>query len=130
MDLFAMSDLSKEYGEGDAKVVALKKIVLTIPQQKFVVILGASGSGKSTMLNILGCMDKATSGTIKFMGVDTTQFNKRQMTAFRSKHIGFVFQSYNLLPDLTALENVEFSTELAKLSRKLPYPYNQVYLTW
>ena len=64
MDLFAMSDLSKEYGEGDAKVVALKKIVLTIPQQKFVVILGASGSGKSTMLNILGCMDKATSGII------------------------------------------------------------------
>jgi len=117
MNLFTISDLTKEYGEGNAKIVALKKIALTIPKEKLVVILGASGSGKSTMLNMLGCMDKATSGTIEYMGVDTTVFNKRQMTAFRSKHIGFVFQSYNLLPDLTALENVEFSTELAKLSR-------------
>ena len=117
MNLFTIADLTKEYGEGNAKIVALKKIALTIPEKKFVVILGASGSGKSTMLNMLGCMDKATSGTVEFMGVQTTAFNKRQMTAFRSKHIGFVFQSYNLLPDLTALENVEFSTELAKLSR-------------
>ena len=117
MSLFIISDLTKEYGEGNAKVVALKKIALTIPKEKFVVILGASGSGKSTMLNMLGCMDNATAGTIKFMGVDTTAFNKRQMTAFRGKHIGFVFQSNNLLPDLTALENVEFSTEIAKLSR-------------
>ena len=117
MNLFTISDLTKEYGEGDTKVVALKKVGLAIPKEKFVVILGASGSGKSTMLNMLGCMDKATSGKIEFMEVDTTAFNKRQMTAFRSKHIGFVFQSYNLLPDLTALENVEFSTELAKLSR-------------
>jgi len=117
MNLFTISDLTKEYGEGNAKIIALKKIALTIPKEKFVVILGASGSGKSTMLNMLGCMDKATSGTIQFMGVETTTFNKRQMTALRSKHIGFVFQSYNLLPDLTALENVEFSTELTKLSR-------------
>ena len=102
MNLFTLSNLTKEYGENDTKVVALKKIVLTYTQRK---------------LNMLGCMDKATSGKIEFMGVDTIAFNKRQMTAFRSKHIGFVFQSYNLLPGLTALENVEFSTELAKLSR-------------
>ena len=118
MSLFTTSKLTKEYGEGDAKVVALNEISLTIPKEKFVVILGASGSGKSTMLNMLGCMDKVTTGTIKFMGIDTTIFNKRQMTSFRRKNIGFVFQSYNLLPDLTALENVEFSTELAKLSRR------------
>ena len=117
MDLFTISNLTKEYGEGSAKIVALNEIVLTIPAEKFVVILGASGSGKSTLLNMLGLLDKATSGTIEFMGVDITAFHKRKMTAFRSKHIGFVFQSYNLLPDLTALENVEFSTELAKLSR-------------
>ena len=117
MNLFTISDLTKEYGEGDAKIIALKKISLTIPMGKFIVILGASGSGKSTLLNMLGCMDRATSGTVQFMGADTTVFNKRQMTAFRSAHIGFVFQSYNLLPGLTAIENVEFSTELAKLSR-------------
>ena len=117
MNLFTISDLTKEYGAGDAKIAALKKISLAIPEGKFIVILGASGSGKSTMLNMLGCMDRATAGTIQFMGADITVFNKRQMTAFRSAHIGFVFQSYNLLPDLTALENVEFSTELAKLSR-------------
>ena len=118
MNLFTISNLSKEYGEGGAKVVALKKVNLTIPQGKFIVILGASGSGKSTMLNMLGCMDRPTSGKILFNGTDITSFSKRQMTGFRADNIGFVFQSYNLLPDLTALENVEFSTELAGLSRK------------
>jgi len=117
MDLFTISNLTKEYGVGDTKVVALKKLLLTIPEEKFVVILGASGSGKSTLLNMLGCMDKATEGTIKFKGIDITNFSKQQMTTFRSKNIGFVFQSYNLLPDLTAFENVEFATELAKLPR-------------
>jgi len=117
MNLFTISDLSKEYGEGGAKVVALNKISLTIAQGKFIVILGASGSGKSTMLNMLGCMDRPTSGKIRFNETEITAFNKRQMTEFRGENIGFVFQSYNLLPDLTALENVEFSTELANLSR-------------
>jgi putative ABC transport system ATP-binding protein len=117
VSLFNISGLTKEYGEGDAKVVALKNISLDIPKGKLIAILGASGSGKSTMLNMLGCMDKPTSGTIQFNGVDITAFSKRQMNTFRSDHIGFVFQSYNLLPDLTALENVEFSTELAKLPR-------------
>jgi len=117
MNLFTISDLTKSYGEGGAKVVALKNISLTIPQGKFIVILGASGSGKSTLLNMLGCMDRPTSGKILFNDTDITTFNKRKMTAFRGENIGFVFQSYNLLPDLTALENVEFSTELAHLSR-------------
>jgi putative ABC transport system ATP-binding protein len=116
MNLFTISDLIKEYGEGGSKVVALNKVSLTIPQGKFIVILGASGSGKSTMLNMLGCMDSPTSGKIRFNETDITAFSKRQMTDFRGKNIGFVFQSYNLLPDLTALENVEFSTELANLS--------------
>jgi len=117
MNLFTISDLSKEYGEGGAKVIALKNISLCIPQGKFIVILGASGSGKSTLLNLLGCMDRPTKGKIRFHDTDITAFNKRQMTGFRGEHIGFVFQSYNLLPDLTAVENVEFSTELAGLSR-------------
>ncbi|MCL2809528.1 MAG: ABC transporter ATP-binding protein [Treponema sp.] len=118
MNLFTISDLSKEYGDGSAKVIALKNINLTIPQGKFIAILGASGSGKSTLLNMLGCMDTPTSGKILFHDTNITSFNKAQMTNFRAEHIGFVFQSYNLLPDLTATENVEFSTELAGLSRK------------
>ena len=117
MNLFTVNNLVKEYGEGEAKVVALNNISLTIPSGKFVVILGASGSGKSTLLNMLGCLDKPTSGKIDFHKTDITNFNKKQMTSFRSENIGFVFQSYNLLPDLTALENVEFSTELSGLSR-------------
>jgi len=117
LNLFTVSDLTKSYGEGGAKVVALNNVNLTIPQGKFIVILGASGSGKSTMINMLGCLDRPTSGKILFNDTDITAFNKREMTAFRGENIGFVFQSYNLLPDLTALENVEFSTELANLSR-------------
>ena len=115
MNLFTISNLTKSYGQGGTKVTALKDVNLTIPQGKFVVILGASGSGKSTMLNLLGCMDTPTAGHIRFHNTDITAFSKRQMTSFRGENIGFVFQSYNLLPDLTALENVEFSTELASL---------------
>lgn len=117
MNLFTINNLTKEYGEGEAKVLALNNISLTIPSGKFIVILGASGSGKSTLINMLGCMDKPTSGQIDFHQTDITTFNKKQMTNFRGENIGFVFQSYNLLPDLTALENVEFSTELSGLSR-------------
>jgi putative ABC transport system ATP-binding protein len=111
------TEVTKIYQMGEQQVHALRGANCEMFEGEFVVILGASGSGKSTMLNMLGCMDKAKSGRIEFMEVDITAFNKRQMTAFRSKHIGFVFQSYNLLPDLTALENVEFTTELARLSR-------------
>lgn len=117
MNLFEISGLTKEYGEGAAKVIALNKISLTLPEGRFIVILGASGSGKSTLLNMLGCMDRPTSGTVLFRGADITAYNKRRMTEFRRENIGFIFQSYNLLPDLTALENVEFSTELAGLTR-------------
>jgi len=117
MKLFTINNLVKEYGEKEAKVVALNKINLTIPSGKFVVILGASGSGKSTLLNMLGCIDKPTSGKITFLQTDITNYNKKQMTRFRGENIGFVFQSYNLLPDLNALENVEFSTELSGLTR-------------
>ena len=87
MDLFSIDDLSKEYGEGSAKVIALKNICLSIPANKFVVILGASGSGKSTLLNMVGCMDKPTNGKISFydqsepmLPYDLTSFTKKQMT--------------------------------------------------
>jgi putative ABC transport system ATP-binding protein len=118
MNLYTITALSKEYGENGQKVRALKEINLELPSGKFIVVLGASGSGKSTLLNMLGCMDYPTGGRIIFEKEDITAYHKRQMTQFRKNTIGFVFQSYNLLPDLTALENVEFSTEMAGLPRE------------
>lgn len=118
MSLFSVKNLTKIYGSAESEVVALKDISIEIPKGKFIVILGESGSGKSTFLNMIGCMDKPTSGAIYFQGADLTGLSKGQMTAFRKDKIGFVFQSYNLLPDLNALENVEFSTEVANLGRE------------
>lgn len=117
MTTFQIKNLSKIYGSDESKVVALDNISLMIPKNRFLVILGESGSGKSTLLNMIGCMDKPTSGKILFEGQDLTQLSKAQMTEFRKNKIGFVFQSYNLLPDLSALENVEFSTELVSKSK-------------
>lgn len=112
MTTFQIRNLSKIYGTDNSKVVALDDVTLTIPKNQFVVILGESGSGKSTLLNMIGCMDKPSTGKILFEGQDLTKLSKAQMTEFRKNKIGFVFQSYNLLPDLSALENVKFSTEL------------------
>jgi len=117
MNLYTLKALSKNYGEGESLVRALRDVHLEIPPGKFVVVLGASGSGKSTLLNMLGCMDRPTSGQILFEGADITAYSKRRMTQFRKTTIGFVFQSYNLLPDLNAVENVEISTEMAGLTR-------------
>ncbi|MDU5335968.1 ABC transporter ATP-binding protein [Enterococcus sp.] len=117
MTTFQIKNLSKIYGSDESKVVALDNVSLMIPKNRFLVILGESGSGKSTLLNMIGCMDKPTSGKILFEGQDLTQLSKAQMTEFRKNKIGFVFQSYNLLPDLSALENVEFSTELVSKSK-------------
>jgi len=117
MNLFKIENVVKTYGMGNSEVIALNHINLEIPKSKFIVILGSSGSGKSTLLNMIGCMDTPTKGKIQFNDQDITKYNKSQMTKFRSKTIGFVFQRYNLLPDMSALENVEFSTELAHLPR-------------
>lgn len=117
MITFQIEKLSKVYGAKESKVIALDEITLDIPKNRFIVILGESGSGKSTLLNMIGCMDKPSSGTILFEGQDLTGLSKAQMTEFRKNKIGFVFQSYNLLPDLSALENVEFSTELVSKNR-------------
>lgn len=117
MTTFQIKNLSKIYGSDESKVVALDNVSLMIPKNRFIVVLGESGSGKSTLLNMIGCMDKPTSGKILFEGQDLTQLSKAQMTEFRKNKIGFVFQSYNLLPDLSALENVEFSTELVSKSK-------------
>lgn len=117
MIIYKIQNLTKTYGEKEAKVIALNDINLMIPSGKFIVILGASGSGKSTLLNIMGGMDRPTSGEVIFNNQSISNFSKKELTKYRKNNIGFVFQSYNLLPDLTALENVEFSTEITKLPR-------------
>ncbi len=118
MNLYEINNITKIYGDGETKVNALNGVSLNIEEGKFVVVLGASGSGKSTLLNILGGMDNATSGEIIFNGKNITELDQRKLTRFRKENIGFVFQSYNLLPNLTALENVEFSTEISKLPKQ------------
>ena len=99
-------NLTKIYGLGDAQVKALDSINLEISEGEFVAIMGPSGSGKSTLMNILGCLDRPTSGQYLLAGEDVSSLNKQQLAAIRNQHLGFVFQSYNLLPRTTALENV------------------------
>lgn len=119
MTLYSLKNVTKIYGEKTATVTALKNVDLDIPMGKFVVILGPSGSGKSTLLNLLGGMDVPTSGHIFFQGTEISNYDAKQLTQYRRRKVGFVFQSYNLLADLTAQENVEFSTEIAKLPRSV-----------
>lgn len=112
--IYTASDLHKIYGEGDAAVHALRGADFEIPGGEILVFLGPSGSGKSTLLNILGGLDRATSGTLMFKDLDITQTNQRQLTAYRREHVGFIFQFYNLIPSLTAQENIQLVTDIAK----------------
>jgi putative ABC transport system ATP-binding protein len=104
-----------QYKIGDVPIKALNGVDFTISEGEFVVILGASGAGKSTILNILGGMDTATSKQVFVNGEDITKFNEKRLTSYRGENVGFVFQFYNLTPNLTALENVEFAAEVCKI---------------
>ncbi len=110
---FYVKGLTKVYGEGSAEVRALRGVDLEILDGEIVVLLGPSGSGKSTLLNILGGLDSATSGSVRFHGADLAAMTDRELTRYRRDNIGFVFQNYNLMPGLTAEENVELVTEIA-----------------
>ena len=111
--VFRARGLTKIYRMGEVEVVALRSLDLDLYSGEFVVLLGPSGSGKSTLLNILGGLDTATSGQVWYSDHDLTAANERELTAFRRDHVGFVFQFYNLIPSLTARENVAAVTEIA-----------------
>ncbi len=104
--LIEVQDLTKVYGTGEVAVYALNGVDLTIDEGEFVAIMGPSGSGKSTLMNILGCLDRPTEGRYSLGGEDVSRLNKAQLAAIRSRKIGFVFQSYNLLSRSSALKNV------------------------
>ena len=111
--IFRAEGLTKVYRMGEVEVHALRGVDLVLYAGEFVVLLGPSGSGKSTLLNILGGLDVPTAGHVWYHGEDLTRASDAQLTAFRREHVGFVFQFYNLIPSLTAQENVAIVTEIA-----------------
>ena len=102
-----LTNVSKIYGEGEAQVSALKNLSLSVERGEFVTIIGQSGSGKSTLMNLLGCLDTPTQGEYLLDGEPVSSLSDRQLSAIRNRQIGFVFQSFHLIPGLSALENVE-----------------------
>ncbi len=109
-----LDEVSKRYRVGDAEVTAIDEISLHVDDAAFVVILGPSGCGKTTLLNMIGALDTPTSGSVRVGGVDLTGASQKERAAFRRDQIGFVFQTFNLFPGLTALENVTFGADAAR----------------
>lgn len=107
-------DVRKTYGEGNAQIKALDGITFSVDKGEFCILLGSSGAGKTTLLNMLGGMDTVTSGKILFDGRDVSALRKKELVEYRRHDVGFVFQFYNLIPNLTALENVEIAAQLCK----------------
>ena len=114
MAFVEFADVSKIYQMGEVEVAAVRDMSFTIEQGEFVVIVGPSGAGKTTLRNMLGGMDSATSGTIMLDGARVSSFNRKQLTQYRRHDIGFVFQFYNLVQNLTARENVELASQICR----------------
>ncbi len=110
--IITIKDIVKEYTMGEVKIRAADGISFEVDEGELVVVLGPSGAGKSTVLNILGGMDFPTSGEVWVNGKDIARFNQNELTMYRRKHVGFVFQFYNLMPNLTVLENVEIAAQI------------------
>jgi putative ABC transport system ATP-binding protein len=107
------TDVTRRYGSGEAAVDALRGVTLDVPRGQFAAIMGRSGSGKSTLMHVLAGLDQPTTGTVHIAGQDITKLNDAQLTKLRRAHIGFVFQAFNLLPTLTAEENILLPLQLA-----------------
>lgn len=114
MDFIKLENVIKTYRMGEVKINALDGVDFTIEEGEFVVVVGPSGAGKTTVLNILGGMDTATEGAVIVAGTDITGYNERQLTRYRRDEIGFVFQFYNLVQNLTARENVELASQICR----------------
>jgi len=109
-----IENLSKEYIVGETKIVAVNNISFKIKEGSFAIVLGSSGAGKSTVLNVLGGMDTPTSGKVTVFGKNIAEYSKAQLTEYRRESVGFVFQFYNLMPNLNVLENVELARQICK----------------
>ena len=112
MDLLEVKNLCKTYGSGEAAVHALKKVSFSVPRGEYVAIIGESGSGKSTLLNMIGALDTPASGKVVISGTDIFAMNDRKLTIFRRRNIGFIFQAFNLVPELTVEQNIIFTVLL------------------
>ena len=108
MNLLEVKNLSKTYGSGEAAVHALKGVSFRVPKGEYVAVVGESGSGKSTLLNLIGALDTPTSGKVWIDGMDIFSMKERSLTVFRRRNIGFIFQSFNLIPELTVEQNIIF----------------------
>ena len=108
MNLLEVSKICKTYGSGEAAVQALKKVSFSVPKGEYVAIVGESGSGKSTLLNMIGALDTPTSGKVLIDGKDTFAMKEKNLTIFRRRNIGFIFQAFNLIPELTVEQNMIF----------------------
>ena len=113
MGVISATDVTRRYGEGDAAVDALKGVSLDVPAGQFAAVMGPSGSGKSTLMHILAGLDRPTSGTVSIDGTDISELNDKKLTLLRRHNIGFIFQFFNLLPTLTAEENILLPLQIA-----------------
>ena len=108
MNLLEVKNISKTYGNGETAVKALKDVSFSVPKGEYVAIVGESGSGKSTLLNMIGALDTPTSGKVLIDGKDIFSMNDKKLTVFRRRNIGFIFQAFNLVPELTVEQNIIF----------------------
>lgn len=129
MDFIEINNLTKTYTSGDIEVPAVKNVSFKIKRGEVVVIVGESGAGKTTLLNLLGGMDTPTEGQIIIDGNDISEYNEKQLTQYRREDIGFVFQFYNLVQNLTAIENVELAIQICKNAKNPKTILSQVGLS-
>jgi len=115
--MLEVTEVSKSFRAGGSAVAAVNGVTMTVADGEFVTIVGRSGSGKSTLMNLLGGLEQPTSGSIKVNGEEITRFSSRQLNSYRARGVGFVFQNYNLIPNLTAEENVMLAMELLGVSK-------------